>query len=125
MFRTFAAGAALVGTLTLAPAAVAGAQTPRLTAATASQGTQSKCEKAEALLAEVQQHETKVNDRITALEARVARLRERGKDGRADVLQHRIDVLKDRVDHVEARVAKLEARIEAKCGATVPPSTQS
>jgi peptidoglycan hydrolase CwlO-like protein len=118
--RTFAAGAALVGALTLGPAAVAGAQTPQQpTPAT----TTTKCQKAEALLAKVQQREQKVQARITALEARVAKLRTAGKNARADALQARIDTVKARLSKAEARATKLEARIDAKCN--VAPSTGS
>ena len=115
--RKLAAGAALVGAMTLGPVAVAGAQTTQPPAATST----TRCRQAEALLATLQQRDQKVQDQITALEARVDALRQAGRNARADALQKRIDALKDRLSRVEARVSKLEARVDAKCHVVAPP----
>jgi len=115
--RKLAAGTALLGALTLGPVAIAGADTPQPAPTVAA-----KCTAARDLLAKAHQREDAVTGRISAVEARIAELEQRGKTARAAVLQKRLDVVKDRLTKVEARVAKLEARIDAKCGGAAQPT---
>jgi hypothetical protein len=125
-FPKILAAAAIAGSVTLGLVGVAGAVTPSPSAPSATTPThQIDCAKAEQVIARLHQRDAAINDRIAQAEARVALLRQEGKNARADKLAARIETVKARLTKVEARLAKVEARVDQKCNVTPPVAGNS
>ncbi len=92
ILRKLVAGMAIAASATIGFAGIAGAQST--TPSTATSTSQSaRCAKAESLLSAAHKRDAAVNARLTALEARVAQLRQNGHTKRADAFEqaHRDD----------------------------------